>query len=421
VAGVVISEEGGAFDDLELFDELLPELPTLSLITYVGPGERWFDDRGVPFDELIRRGGHGHREVTLPDPDPERQLALIYTSGTMGKPKGVLLSQRAMLTAARAGVARSGLAAADRLLLGVPLYQAFGLGALLTALEARATVVLLPRFEAALALRTMASHRVSHLPGTPTMFALLMQDPAFGDTDLTSLRGGVVGGMVVSSEAVDRIRAWCDVEIAYGLTETGPTVAMTARDDPAERRRATVGLPVDGVEVVVVDLQRGTHHGTDAVGELAVRGPTLMDGYHRMPRETAHSLTRDGYFLTGDLVHVDELGYISIIARRREVIIRAGQTVTPREIEDVLRTHPGVEDACVVGLPHPVLGELVAACVVTVEGATLTGPELRRFCQDMLAAAKVPDLVRFLDAFPVTTSGKVRRVELARTLAGGGA
>ncbi|MES2124524.1 MAG: class I adenylate-forming enzyme family protein [Gemmatimonadota bacterium] len=415
IAGAVIPETGMPLDFLELFDELLPEVTSLRVIAYVGSGSRWFDNRAVPFEELLDRGRR-HSTGERAD-DPTLPLALIYTSGTMGKPKGVVLSHEAMVGCAAATADALGLGHDERVLVVLPLFHVFGLSVILTALHAGATIVLLPRFEAAAALHLIASEGITHLPGVPTHFELMMREPAFATTALDSLRGGVVAGAVVTPALVDRIRKWCDVEVAYGLTEAGPTVSVTRRSDSPAVRRNSVGRPLEGLEVRVVDVRSGALHGADAVGELAVRGKTLMQGYHRMPGETARSFTPEGYLLTGDLAHIDEEGVITIVARRREVIVRAGQTVTPREIEDVLRTHPGVEEACVVGVPHDVLGELVCACVVLVEGAVVTGQELRRFCQDLLAAGKVPDLVRFFDGFPMTASGKVKRQELSRVIA----
>jgi fatty-acyl-CoA synthase len=191
---------------------------------------------------------------------------------------------------------------------------------------------------------------------------------------------------------------------------------MTRRGDPADRREQTVGQPIPGVDVKVVDVATGTLHGPEAVGELAVKGTNVMLGYHRMPGETARVLTPEGYFLTGDLAMIDEDGFVQVVGRRKEMIIRGGNNVTPREVEDVLRTHPAVDDVCAVGVPNELLGELVCACVVAVEGAIVTGDELKEFCRDHLVDYKVPDLVRFFDAFPMTGSGKVKRRELARVV-----
>src|SRR5438034_7973626 len=252
--------------------------------------------------------------------------------------------------------------------------------------------------------------------GVPTMFELLMRDPSFEEQRPTTCRSGLVAGSPVSPELAGRIRQWCDVQIAYGLTETGPTVTITRFGDAPERRTHTVGRAVPGVEVRVVDLQSGALHGPEAVGEVAVKGPNVMLGYYRMPGETARSLTPEGFFLTGDLAIVDDEGYVRIVGRRNEVIIRGGYKIYPRELEDLLRTHPAVGDACVVGIPNETLGELICACVVATEGSIVTGDELKEFCRESVADNKVPDLVRFFDAFPPNRSGKVARRELTQVV-----
>jgi fatty-acyl-CoA synthase len=178
-----------------------------------------------------------------------------------------------------------------------------------------------------------------------------------------------------------------------------------------------VGTALPGVEVMAMDVITGVLHGPEAVGEIAVRGSSLMRGYLRMPAESAKVRTPDGFFLTGDLGIIDEEGVVRILGRRQETIVRGGLPLYPREIEDRLRAHPAVDDVCVIGVPHDLMGELVCACVVAVEGAVITGDELKRFALQTMSAEKVPDLVRFFDTFPMTGSGKVRRRELARAIA----
>jgi len=179
----------------------------------------------------------------------------------------------------------------------------------------------------------------------------------------------------------------------------------------------TVGRPLPGVEVRIVDLNTGELHGREAVGELAVKGPNVMSGYYRMPAETRRSFTPEGYFLTGDLAMLEEDGYVRIVGRRKEMIIRGGHNIYPREVEDVVRAHPAVEEVCVVGIPHEILGEQVCACVVPVEGAIVRGEDITEFAREQMADYKVPDLVRFFDALPMTASGKVKRRELAQIVA----
>jgi fatty-acyl-CoA synthase len=226
-----------------------------------------------------------------------------------------------------------------------------------------------------------------------------------------------VAGGSVPEDLVRRIRRWCDVQVAYGLTETGPTVTITSFGDPEEKRLTTVGRPIPGVEIKAVDFVTGALHGPEAVGEIAVKGPNVMQGYARMPAETARSFSPEGFFLTGDLGIIDEEGYLRIVGRTRETIVRGGYQIYPREIENMLRAHPAVDDVCVIGVPHDIMGELVCACVVPVEGAVITGGELKEFARDTMADYKLPDLVRFLDAFPMTGSGKVKRRELERMMA----
>jgi fatty-acyl-CoA synthase len=406
----------------------------------VGREDLWTDDCFLQFEDLAAKGAsNGERgEPTRRFSDISRAaasaatsgpavesasaassdepLALLYTSGTMGKPKGVLLSHRNLVDTARLSAEALELVEGDRVLGTVPFFHVFGVSTVISTIAAGGTLVLQERFEAREALELLERERITVCHGVPTMFQLLMRDRTFAGRDLTALRTGVVAGAPVSPDLVRRIRAWCNVEIAYGLTETGPTICMTRPGDPAERRAQTVGCPLPGVEVKVVDLATGSLHGPEAVGELAVKGANVMLGYHRMPGETARAHGPEGFLLTGDLVVVDEAGAVQIVGRRKEMIIRGGNNVTPREVEDVLRTHPAVDDVCVVGVPNELLGELVCACVVPVEGAILTGDELKEFGRDQLVDYKVPDLVRFFDAFPMTGSGKVKRMELARVV-----
>ena len=416
VKGVITPDRFGGTDYVELFDELLPELPDVRFVITVGREERWLGDRVYRYDELLAKGTKfPHAPQALQDPAAS-PLAVLYTSGTMGKPKGVVVSHRNVCATARPTAEALALTGTDRVFGAVPTFTIFGLHVVATTIIAGATLVLQERFDAAGALELIRRERVTVVHGVPTMFELLMRAPAFAEARPTTCRTGLVAGSPVSPNLAGRIREWCNVQIAYGLTETGPTVAVTRFDDSAERRATTVGRPIAGVEVKVMDVITGALHGPEAVGELAVKGPGVMLGYFRMPGETARSYTAEGFFLTGDLAIVDEDGYVRIVGRRSELIIRAGYKVYPRELEDLLRTHPAVDDACVVGIPHEVLGELSVACVVPVEGAIITGDELKGYCREAVADYKVPDLVRFFDTFPLTGSGKVKRRELGQVV-----
>ena len=415
-ASVVVSAEShDGRDFVELFDELIAELPDLQYLVAIGGGDYWYDDRVFPYRDLVARGA----ELAAPGPerDADGAAAILYTSGTMGKPKGVCLSHRNLVATAAAVNEALGLGADDVVLVAVPLFTVFGASVVAGAVAAGATVVLAERFDAAESAALMARERVTVCHGVPTMFQLLVREPGFTRSALPRLRTGIIAGSPVAADLVRAVRRTCDVEIAYGLTETGPTVSITRKGDPAGRREETVGRPLPGVEVRIVDLSTGELHGLEAVGELAVKGPNVMSGYYRMPAETRRSFTPEGYFLTGDLAMLEDDGYVRIVGRRKEMIIRGGHNIYPREVEDVVRAHPAVEDVCVVGIPHDVLGEQVCACVVPVEGAILRGEDITEFAREQMADYKVPDLVRFFDVLPLTASGKVKRRELAQVVA----
>jgi fatty-acyl-CoA synthase len=221
----------------------------------------------------------------------------------------------------------------------------------------------------------------------------------------------------VPAALLRRVRTWCNVQVAYGLTETGPTVAITRFGDPEEKRLTTVGRPLPGTEVRIVDPGTRATLPAGAEGEITVRGPGVMSGYARMPGETARSFSPDGFLLTGDLGVLDADGYLRVVGREKDTIMRGGFQVWPREIEDQLRAHPAVDDVCVIGIPDEVLGERICACVVPVEGAAVTAEELRDFARDTMADYKIPDLVRFFDAIPMTGTGKPKRRDLEQMVA----
>jgi fatty-acyl-CoA synthase len=411
---MVVAESVGDVESLELFDELMTELPDLQYLVAVGGEDLWYDDRAFRFRDVV--GSH-RDEPPIAEIDPgTAPLAILYTSGTMGKPKGVVLTHENLVHTAALTADALQMGDEEVVLGAVPLATVFGTHVTITALIKGATLVLQERFKASEALDLIEQHGITICHGVPTMFQLLMRDPSFESRDLSSVRTGIIAGSPVSPEMVQRTRRWNDVQVAYGLTETGPTVTITRFDDAVDLRDNTVGRPLPGVEIKVLDITSGTLHGPEAVGELVVKGPNVMAGYYRMPSETARSFTPEGFFRTGDLAVLDEHGAATIIGRHKDMIIRGGYNIFPRELEDVLRTHPAVEDACVVGVPNEILGELVCACVVPVEGAIVTGDELKEFSGERVADYKVPDLVRFFDTFPMTGSGQVKRRELTQVV-----
>jgi fatty-acyl-CoA synthase len=403
----------GDVDCFEVFEDLAGSLPDLQYLVSVGMEDVWADDRIHRLSDLLVRG-RARPGAESDAARPDDTLAILYTSGTMGKPKGVVLSQQSLVFAAVRSAEALEQTSDDRVLVAIPLFTIFGMHIVLGALTTGGTLVFQERFDPAGALDIIETEGITLCHGVPTMFQLLMREPSFESRDFSTVRTGIVAGGPVSTDLVQKIRAWNDVQIAYGLTETGPTVSITRFDDPAELRDSTVGRPIPGVDVRVLDALTGDAHDSEAVGELAVRGPSVMSGYHRMPSETKKLFTEDGFFVTGDLAFVDDAGYLTIVGRREAMIIRGGYNVYPRELEDVLRTHPALDEACVIGIPNEILGELICACVKPVEGAIVTGDDIKDFCREQLANYKVPDAVRFYDTFPMTGSGKVKRQELER-------
>jgi acyl-CoA synthetase (AMP-forming)/AMP-acid ligase II len=408
---VVAAEQYRGRDYLQLFETLLVGLPDLQYVVTVGEEDLWYDDRIFQFEDLVS-AGRG-RELRDADVDPlESAAAILYTAGTTGKAKGVMLSHANLMETAAATAAVIGLRPDDVTLCAVPLFNIFGANTLLGALATGSTVVLQERFEPVEALALIEAHRATVLHGVPTMFVLALREAA--GHELSSLRTGILAGAPVAASLAARVRDELvpQVEIGYGLTETSPTVSLTSSKDPPEKRSTTVGRPLPGVSVKILD-DEGRELPPGREGSLVVKGFNVMLGYFRQPGETAAALTADGYLRTGDLGVMDEDGYLRIVGRAGDDIIRGGYSIHPREVEDHLRSHPAVMEAVVVGTPNEVLGELICACIQPVEGAIITAEELREYCVSALAGYKVPDLVRFFEVFPMTPSGRPRRAEVA--------
>ncbi len=413
---VVTAERHAGVDYLELFESLFSELPGLQYLVTVGEEDLWYDDRIYQFEDLVS-AGRGHALIPQ-DVEPGDPFAVLFTAGTSTKYKGVVQSHGSLLRTAEATAAGLRMTESDTTLCVVPLFNIFGLGvALLTSVVTGSGLVLQESFDVDGALELIETEQPTVLHGVPTMFVMMLREPAIESTDLSSLRSGVIAGAPVSPELISEVRTRIapDLEIAYGLTETAPTVSMTLPTDPPEKRARTVGRPVDGVEVVILDdAEVPVPVGTE--GEVAVRGFNLMTGYFRQPVATRNAITAEGLFKTGDLGTLDDEGYLRIDGRKRDLIIRGGYSVHPREVEDHLRSLPAVADAAVVGIPNEVLGELVCACVVLIEGALVTEDEIRELCRPTLAEYKLPDVVHFVEELPKTATGSSRRAEISRRM-----
>jgi fatty-acyl-CoA synthase len=413
-ACAVTIEQANGIDFLALFEELMPQLPDLRHLVTVGDEELWYDDRIFQFEDLVSSGAG--RDFHAAEVDPAGRFALVYTSGTMGKPKGVELSH-ANLIAAAAGTADAiGLGFDDRVIGVSALFHVFGLGpGLLSSLLAGASLVLQEDASAAATLDDIERHGATVHYGIPTLYLSELSELGSRAADLSTLRLAVVAGAPVSDELVDRIEQGLGVTVttAYSMTETASTVAASRPEDRPAQRRFTVGRPIAATEVRVLETD-GRELPVESVGEIAVRGPGVMLGYYRQPRETSAAFDERGFFRTGDLGLFDDDGYLHLVGRRKDVIIRSGFNVYPREVEARIESHPAVQEVAVVGVPDPLLGEAICACVVPVEGAIVTGREIVDWCRETLADDKIPDLVRFVDELPRTDTGQVRRADLSR-------
>jgi fatty-acyl-CoA synthase len=411
---VITAERFAGVEYLELFETLFSELPGLQYLVTVGEEDLWYDDRIFQFEDLVSAG---RGRVCTPNPVGEEDpAAILYTAGVSQKQKGVVLSHSCLLETAARTAAGLGLTESDVTLCAVPLFNIFGLGtALLTTVLTGGSLVLQEQFDARELIELVDRQRPTVLHGVPTMFVLLqreLQKRGVDRSTFSSLRTGIIAGAPVAPELVRALRHELvpDLEIAYGLTETSPTVTMTAPDD-GEARAETVGRPIPDVDLKILG-DDDEPVGSGQTGEIAVHGPNVMLGYFRQPAATRTALTSDGFLKTGDLGTIDAEGYLRIVGRRSDVILRGGYSVHPREIEDHLRSLPAVQEAVVIGLPNEVLGELVCACVVPVEGALVTGDEIRELCRPALSEFKLPDVVQLLDELPDAQSGRARRQEV---------
>jgi len=416
-AAAVCIETLDDVDYLQVFEDLMPQLPELQYLVTVGEEDLWYDDRIFQFEDALSAGAGRDYEAPAVDP-AEAVFTILYTSGTTGKPKGVELTHSAILEAAAATSRAVGLTAEDRIVGVSALFHVFGLGpGILGALAAGSSFVLQDGFDASETLALIERHGVTVQYGVPTLFVTELNVLEAEERDVSTLRMGVAAGAPVSDDLVRRVeeRLCPTFLVAYSLTETGSTVSVTRPEDPVDKRRHTVGRALEENEVRVLDND-GTELPVESVGEIAIRGPGLMTGYSRQPGETSRAFGPEGFFLTGDLGMVDEEGFVHLVGRRKTVIIRGGFNVHPQEVEYRLQSHPAVHEAAVVGVPDEVLGEAICACIVPLEGAIVTGQELQDWCRVTLADYKIPDQVRFLDTFPRTGTGKIRRVELARVI-----
>ena len=413
-ACAVTAENAYGTEYLHLFEDLLVELPELNYLVTVGEEDLWYDDRVFQWEDLLSAGlGRDFRAHPAAPDDP---FAIVYTSGTTGKPKGVELTHRNLIHAARETSDAVHLAPADVVVGVSELFHAFGLGpGLLGAVLGGASLVLHDGLDAAESLDLAERHGATVHYGVPTLFARALREIRERGRAPGTLRLCLASGAPVRDDLARRIESnfGTPLLIAYSLTEAASTLAIGRPEDPADKRIFTVGRPVADT-LVRVTGEDGEDLPPESVGEIRVRGPGVMRGYYRQPRQTAAATDSGGYLQTGDIGMIDEEGYLHLVGRREDVMIRGGSNVHAREVEDRLAAHPAVDRGAVIGIPDEILGEAICACVVRVEGGVVTESEIRSWCAGTLAEYKVPDVVTFMDDLPLTGTGKVWRHELAR-------
>ncbi|GIW80089.1 MAG: AMP-binding protein [Gemmatales bacterium] len=348
---------------------------------------------------------------------PEDVVNIQYTSGTTGFPKGAMLTHRNLLLNAYYVGERMSFGPKDRLCIPVPLYHCFGcvMGTLMCSIYGACMVFPSEGFDALAALEAVQNERCTGIFGVPTMFIAELNHPRFAEFDLSSLRTGIMAGspcpVEVMRGVVEKMGA-NEITIAYGLTEASPVITQTTKTDSLEHRVGTVGKPLPGLEVKIVKPGTLEPVARGEPGELMVRGHGVMKGYYNMPEQTAAAIEPDGWLHTGDIAVLTDDGYYRITGRSKDMIIRGGENIYPREIEEFLYTHPKIADVQVVGLPDENMGEELCAWVKPKPGANLTEEEVRDFCRGQIAHFKVPRYVVIVDSYPTTVTGKVQKFKL---------
>ena len=395
----------------EMVEAVRPNCSDLERVVYCDTDD-WQEllDLGeaVSDDDLAARAG---------SLSPSDDINIQYTSGTTGFPKGATLSHRSILNNASLVGKMCDYDETDRVAIPVPFYHCFGMvmGNLACAVYGAAMVVPCPTFEPAAVLEAVEAEQCTSLYGVPTMFIAQLGHPDLANRDLTSLRTGIMAGspcpIEVMRQVIDEMNM-AEVTIAYGQTETSPVSTQTRTTDSVEARVTTVGQVLPHVEAKIVDPVSGDVVERGVEGEYCTRGFHVMNGYWNDAERTAEAIDAEGWMHSGDLATMDVDGYVNIVGRIKDMIIRGGENVYPREIEEFLYTHPLIADAQVIGVPDRKYGEEIMAWVQLAEGASLTEDEVKEYCRGTIAHFKVPRYVSFVNEFPMTVTGKIRKAEM---------
>ena len=408
-SGVKLLVSARAFktsDYRAMIEEVRGGLPALRAVVYLDSPE-WDELAATPIDADAVRA----RQADLAFDDA---INIQYTSGTTGFPKGATLSHHNILNNGFFVAELCDFTEADRVCLPVPFYHCFGMvmGNLGAVTHGACIVIPAPGFDPGATLAAVAAERCTALYGVPTMFIAELGHEDFATFDLTSLRTGIMAGSPCPVEVMKRVQRdmhMTDVGICYGMTETSPVSTQTRSDDSLERRVSTVGRPGPHIEVKIVDPDTGLVVPRGEPGEFCTRGYSVMLGYWDEPEKTAEAIDAARWMHTGDLATMDAEGYVNIVGRIKDMVIRGGENVYPREIEEFLYRHPCVSDVQVIGVPDKRYGEELCAWVILKAGHAATADEIREFCKGQIAHYKIPRYIKFVDAFPMTITGKIQK------------
>ncbi|MFZ2387987.1 MAG: AMP-binding protein [Polaromonas sp.] len=401
----------------QLESALLPHLRSVVWIDEAGQGD---DQAGLTrFSDLLASGNPDDARLadiaaTLKATDP---INIQFTSGTTGFPKGATLTHRNILNNGFFIGEAMKLTPADRLCIPVPLYHCFGMVLGNLACLTHGATIVYPNdgFDALTVLQTVQDEKCTGLHGVPTMFIAELDHPRFAEFDLSTLRTGIMAGSPCPTEVMKRVVSdmhLSQITIAYGMTETSPVSCQSSIDTPLDKRVSTVGLVQPHLEVKIIDPETGEIVAPGLSGEFCTRGYSVMHGYWDDPARTQEAIDAEGWMHTGDLATMDSEGYVNIVGRIKDMVIRGGENIYPREIEEFLYRHPKVQDVQVVGLPDKRYGEELCAWIVTRPGETLSEEEIRDFCKGKIAHYKVPRYIRFVPGFPMTVTGKIQKFKI---------
>ena len=392
------------------------KLPHLKRVILMGENDYSGIYKWSEFEAFAERVTDAQLEVRFSSMDPDDVINIQYTSGTTGFPKGVMLTHTNVVNNGKLVGDTMNLTEKDRLCIPVPFFHCFGcvLGTM-AAVTHSTTMVIVEQFEPKKVLQMVQDEKCTALHGVPTMFIAELNHPEFASFDTSTLRTGIMAGSPCPIEVMKKVisdMGASEITIAYGQTESSPVITQTRADDEIEKRVSTVGKPHAEVEVKIVDPATNESVPTGVPGELCTRGYHIMKGYYKNEEATRSAIDADGWLHTGDIAVEDEDGYIAVTGRIKDMVIRGGENIYPREIEEFLYQHPAVQDVQVVGVPDPKYGEELMAWIILKEGQELDAEELRSYCKGKISHHKIPRYIEFTKEYPMTASGKIQKFKL---------